>query len=309
MLYLAVHTYSHSLMGFAKLFFFIVVSAFFATAGWGQKMPADSSILLPKDSLQPTKPLFAYDAVVQKLLADQPSLSQYKKGQFAISNEKKRTQSEFFFYLLTATLAVLAFLKAIFSKYFTTLFKVFFNSSLKQNQLTDQLTLAKLPSLLLNSFFCLSAGIFAFIVRYKFEGEVTAIHNLYLLPIFILSVAIIYVLKYCILKFTGLLTGQKAILNTYIFIIFLVNKMLGILLVPFSVLIVFGVASLHKPIVLISLLCVAIMFAVRYLKSYSLLQYRIQMPFYQFFLYLLGVEIIPLLVIIKLATQFFNKIN
>ena len=63
------------------------------------------------------------------------------------------------FYLIAGIVLLLAFFKYFNSRYFTNLFRVFFNTSLRQSQLTDQLLQAKLPSLLFNLFFILSGGI------------------------------------------------------------------------------------------------------------------------------------------------------
>ena len=51
---------------------------------------------------------------------------------------------------------------------------------------------------------------------------------------------LIYLVKYCALKFTGWVTGLKEITNTYVFVIFLINKIIGIFLVPFIVILAFS---------------------------------------------------------------------
>ena len=48
--------------------------------------------------------------------------------------------------------------------------RVFFNTSLRQSQLTDQLLQAKLPSLLFNLFFVLSAGVYAYTIPGTWVG-------------------------------------------------------------------------------------------------------------------------------------------
>ena len=64
--------------------------------------------------------------------------------------------------------------------------------------------------------------------------------------------------------------GIDAAANTYLFIIFLINKILGILLIPFVIVIAFSSPDyLKKAAVLISLLMVGVMFLLRFLRSHS----------------------------------------
>ena len=60
---------------------------------------------------------------------------------------------EYLFYLLAGIFLIFGFFKVFYSTYFNNIFRVFFNTSLRQNQLTDLLLQAKLPSLIFNIFF------------------------------------------------------------------------------------------------------------------------------------------------------------
>lgn len=202
------------------------------------------------------------------------------------------------FYLLAAIVLLLALLRFFFARYFTNLFRVFFNTSLRQSQLTDQLLQAKLPSLLFNLFFVISGGIYVYslLSYYKLVNP----QNKWILYALCTAVlGFVYVMKFCILKFTGWVTGYKDTTNTYIFIIFLINKIIGIFLLPFCILIAFSDSSIVQIAVIVSLLLIGLLFLLRFFRSYGLLQNQLKVSRFQFFLYIIGIELLPLLLIYK----------
>ena len=165
---------------------------------------------------------------------------------------------EYLFYLLTGLVMVLAFLRFFFPRYFNNLFRVFFNTSLRQSQLTDQLLQAKLPSLFFNLFFIVSGGLFSYLLLSHFHWIDTGLQwRTAGICIGVLGIA--YSLKYGTLKFTGWITGYADIVNTYIFIVFLINKIIGIILIPIIVLLAFSDPRIVQVAVTASLLMIAFM--------------------------------------------------
>jgi len=240
----------------------------------------------------------SYSNTFQKLLKENQFLHWDGQPVAMVNKVKSRSSQESFFYLLASIAAILGFFRFFYTRYFNNLFRVFFNASLRQSQLTDQLLQAKLPSLLFNILFVLSGGVYVyFLLRY---------YN-WILPqrfwvmVFYctLSLGIIYLIKFISLKFTGWLTGYKDITNTYVFIIFLINKILGILLIPFTVIIAFSNPTLVTVSVIISLLLIGLMFLLRFFRSYGLLQNQLKINGVHFFLYVAGIEIVPVLLIYK----------
>jgi hypothetical protein len=178
------------------------------------------------------------------------------------------------------------------------MFRVFFNTSLRQGQLTDQLLQAKQASMFFNILFFFTAGTYIYLLLLHFNW-VTQIDNIVIILICTVTVSVIYFLKFVNMKFTGWLTGYSGAANTYLFIIFLINKILGILLIPFIIVITFSPDFLKKPAVLVSLLVVGIMFLLRFLRSFSLLHNQIKVSRFHFLLYILGIEVLPVLLIYK----------
>ncbi len=219
-----------------------------------------------------------------------------------VIKQKNKSGKEFLFYLLGLVILLLALFKVFYSGYLNNIFRVFFNTSLRQNQLTDLLLQSKLPSLIFNAFFIISSGLYAWLVLDHYH-MLKQSNNYSFIALSILFMATIYIGKFLSLKLIGWISGMGVATDQYIFVIFLINKMIGILLIPFIILLAFAPAN-WLPVIIISSFCVlAIFFILRYLRSYGLLQTQIKVNRFHFLLYIIGMEVIPILVIYKLVIQ------
>lgn len=260
----------------------------------------DSS-LVQKDTLQNLSvPVIVnqYSAAVQYLLDQNPFINKNGISVSLALKTKKTNETDAIFYLLATLVFLMALIKLFFARYFSNLFRVFFNTSLRQSQLTDQLLQAKLPSLFFNIFFVLSGGIYIYFILFQY-GLVSGNHQWGLMGFCIITLGVIYFVKFSTLKFTGWVTGYSETTDTYIFIIFLICKIIGIIVIPFTVLMAFSNFSIAITSGLVSILIIAFLLLLRFFRSYGLLQKQLKVSKFHFFLYLVGVEIVPLLLIYK----------
>ena len=200
----------------------------------------------------------------------------------------------------------MAIIKYFYSRYFNNLFRVFFNTSLRQSQLTDQLLQAKLPSLFFNLFFILSGGTYIYFLLLHY-GLLNTQHIGVLIFSCIAILGLVYFVKFSTLKFTGWVTGYKEATDTYIFIIFLICKIIGILLIPFIILMAFSNLPIASTSAIVSLLLIVFLLLLRFFRSYGLLQNQLKVSKFHFFLYIAGLEIIPLLLVYKSLVFFLSK--
>ena len=250
--------------------------------------------------------LHLYNLDFQQLFRANRFLNAYGTPIAIVFQPKKHISQESYFYLLAIIAILFGLFRFFYTRYFNNLFRVFFNASLRQSQLTDQLLQAKLPSLFFNSLFILTSGIYVYLLLRYYQW--ITFEKFW--PIFFYctaSVGIIYLTKFLILKFTGWLTNYREVTNIYLFIIFLINKILGILLLPFAILIAFSVPTLANVSAIISLLFIGLMFLLRFFKAYGLLQRQIKVSKFHFFLYVAGIEIIPVLLIYKGLVLLLSK--
>ena len=214
------------------------------------------------------------------------------------NNVKKRDAKDIIFYTLLSLIALVSFLRFFYIQYFNNLFRVFFNTSLRQSQLTDQLLQAKLQSLFFNVISFVSGGVFIYFSLHYFNWLPNG-KSFKMMSVCAFCLATIYCLKFVTLKFTGWITGYKEVTNIYIFIIFLINKILGILLIPLIIIIAFSDLFIIKIAMSITILLIALMFLLRIVRSYGLLQHQLTISRMHFFMYLIGIEILPVLLIYK----------
>ena len=89
----------------------------------------------------------SYEAILQGLLSKNKFIN-YRNAEPPLMIKKLRKGKEWIFYLFCIDILLLGIFKVFYTKYFNNIFRVFFNTSLRQNQLTDILLQARLPSLI-----------------------------------------------------------------------------------------------------------------------------------------------------------------
>ena len=220
---------------------------------------------------------------------------------------RKWQNTDAVFYLIAALLLIFGILKTAFSKYTSIMFSVFFNTSLRQSQLIDQLQQNKLASLLFNIFFLFVTG-FYFALLFEYIGWAGSGQ----LWIFFISstgiLALVYLVKFLVLSFAGWITGYEEEAGIYIFNIFLINKIWGISLLPFVVIMAFAEKKITAIALLVSLIVIGLLLLMRFVRSYGLLQHRLSFKLFHFLLYVFSLEVLPVMLIYK-SIVIFLKVN
>lgn len=217
--------------------------------------------------------------------------------------QQKSSGQNAFFYTLVVLLLSLGLVRVSFPKYFSDLFRLFFRVTLRQQSVREQLSQNKLPSLLLNILFFFSGGLFLTLLS-RYYGWMPAQGFWYSLLFWSAILLIIYAFKLIIMKILSWLFHMREAGNTYSFIVFLMNKVAGILLLPFIVFIGLGPANWRPVIVTLSLMMIAGLFLYRYFISYPSVKNTVRLNRFHFIIYLWALEILPLLLIYKgLAIQ------
>lgn len=264
--------------------------------------PVDSSVLTGPVLPFGVKNVSGTSRVTRRILQTNPWIRTQNPVNL-ITTYKTVGGKEIIFYILLFLLFYLGIFKTVFPAYFTNLFLIFFNTSLRQSQITDQLSQSRLPSFLLNIFFVLSGGIYVWLLLLHFN-KMTGVDNWLLLLFSIGAIAIVYLVKFLVIHFLGWIAGVRHAAQTYIFVIFLVNKILGILLLPFIILLMFGPATWTAAVVTISAMVVGMLFLSRYFKALGAFQSPIPVSRMQFLLLIAGVEVLPLFIFFKVIEDY-----
>ena len=139
--------------------------------------------------------LKSYHSVVDSLLLSGKFINAKEPAVYFITNRKQTDGKEFIFYALCIVVLILGIFKTFYNGYFNNLFRVFFNTSIRQTQLTDQLLQAKLPSFILNIFFAISVGFYIWLL-FKHYQPPRLMDNELLLPFCIVGIGALYFIKY-----------------------------------------------------------------------------------------------------------------
>lgn len=212
---------------------------------------------------------------------------------------------EIYFYIIAGLLLIFAVLKTGFEKYFSDLMHLFLRRSLKQRQLKQQLIRDSLPSLLFNIFFVIVAGFYAALITEHFEPSLP--FNFWqLFACCSALIGCVYLCKYFILKFIGWAFRIEKLTDNYIFLIFLVNKVFAIALLPLLILIALGYKNLSAVAWTLSWVLLTGLIIYRYFAAISLVRKEKGVNFFHFILYVAAFEILPTLILHKALLLFLK---
>ena len=209
------------------------------------------------------------------------------------------------FYILIFLLFFLGLIKTSFPKYVNSIFSLSFQATFRQTQTREQMAQNFFPAFMLNVLFVLCGGLFITLLAQFNNWTKLPFWQLFVYATGILL--IIYLIKYLVISFTGWVFNAKDAVTEYRFVVFLINKVLGILLLPLLFVIAYT-SDITRNISITIVICLAVFsLAVRYLVSLARIRKNLSITAFHFFIYLCAVEIMPLLVIYKLFLQTSNR--
>jgi len=255
-------------------------------------------------ALNPGVPL-STSYIRQQILLHHPYYN-FKGIPLNIHSDIKEFQSnDLLFYVFVSLFLIYALLKRSFPKYFNDLYRLFFRTTLKQIQIKEQLMQNPLPSLLMNIFFVISGGMYtSFCLEYL---QLIAEDSFWEFSIYsFIGLSVIYVFKYLGIWLSGWIFNLKEAADSYIFIVFIINKMIGVALLPFLVLLAYTKGNVYLVSFTLSLMIVAGLLTYRFVLTYGIVRKQIKVNPFHFFLYLCAFEIAPLLLIYKGLLLFFH---
>lgn len=244
--------------------------------------------------------------VYLNLLRQHPYFNFFAKPVFELTLKRTDSGKESLFYLLVGVVFYFAFIKLIFGKYLNNLFAFFFQVSMRQKQMREHLMHSPVPALLLNLFFVMAGGIFASFVMLYHQYHIDI--PLWRLMLYsVAALATIYLVKLIVLKIVGWIFSIQEAVNTYIFVVYSINKLIGIFLVPFVVLLAFSEHQVAQLLITLSSVMIVLLFLYRYLVAYVPVRKEIKVNQFHFLIYICAFEVMPLLLICKVLLDFLEK--
>lgn len=286
------------------LYFFIGLSSI----SIAQPLKTDSLTTASKDSAQIRKieNLKKLNNSLKTIFQNNPYFNFKEKAAPPPYSIKKATPGrEFYFYSLVILFLFFAILKTVFSKYFSDQLSFFFRRGLKYKQLKSQLIQSPLPSVLFNLFFFLTGGFYIFLAI-KYHNSSLDLSIWQLIIFCPLALLLIYSGKFLILKFLGWVFQFGKLTDNYIFTIFSINKIMGIFLLPFLVLIALSNNQISTIGWTLSIVFICCMFLYRFISAIGLIRNENNISALHFLLYIIAFEVLPTIILYKAIVNFLK---
>ena len=179
-------------------------------------------------------------------------------------------------------------------------FKSFFSLSQTRQLVREDYRLNKGISISLLTVFVLMMAYFLHIVNLKYHIVANTALNTFSWYITICFVILlVYFVKYILHKLLAFLLDSGEEIKEYIFSVFMMNKAVGVFLLP--IIIISSFSSINKEIsIYIGMALCALFYVIRLFRGFSIGYLSRGLSIFHLFLYLCGLEFLPFAVIIKL---------
>lgn len=230
-----------------------------------------------------------------------------KQGDYHVSDHK-----DYLFYLLIGLVFLLALIKQLFPRYLQNVFGMLFQANYRQKQTREILMQDRFPSLMLNILFILVTGTFLSLLIDSGEEVSASMPDIPFWNLVFYSIsflAIVYLFKYLTTLCLGWAFNVNEAARLYNFIVFIVNKVFGLLLLPIVLLMAFSSGEVRNICITVAAVVVVILLLLRYGMSFVALRKHLNLKPFHFFIYLCAIEIMPLLIVYKALVIYLGKSN
>ena len=216
---------------------------------------------------------------------------------------KRRVEHlEWIFYSFAGLFLLLAFIRYFWVEYFDMVFLVYFNQGFILRQKKDAMMLWSLPSALLNILFVLTGSFFLFFGLGS-NYVLTGMDRWQVMIFIFIILSFVYFFKYFFLQFLGWIFKQHDAFEQYSFIVFLNNKILGVLLLVASFIMAFSDEGSYKAIFTIGIYLISILFGLRLINAFRIFIAQTKAGFLNILLAFISLELLPTAMLLKFASQ------
>lgn len=245
---------------------------------------------------------------LEGILKENKFLNTQTTAQVFVQTGRKQTRAfNIYFYVILGLVLFYALCFFFFRKYVSDVFRLYLNTSLNKSQITDQLRQDELPSLFSNIIFIVGMALFATqIIFPKTGNELSKLEYLGYISILL---SVIYLVKYFSLKFTGWVSSFSTQAGLYIFIVFVVNKVLGFIILPVAVIVALGSNAVKQPAVIVGIIVILTLLLTRFVKAFNIIKSNAKIQILHFVIFIIAIEVLPLLLLFKAGKMFLINLS
>lgn len=214
---------------------------------------------------------------------------------------KKKAGREWIFYSFAFLFLVLGLLNRLFNGYLKKLSRAYLNDGFVLKQTREQLIQLPQASLLFNLFFVLSASLFIYFGLGS--NTVTGPERWSLIAWAVLFLIVIYTFKFLFLRFLGWVFSLKEAFENYIFIVFVNNKLMGILFLVSSFIMAFSDQRAVDTVFRLTLYATGIFILFRCFKGFRIFSRKADEGMLILLLAFISLELLPAALLIKFMVK------
>jgi len=274
------------------------------------KKPSKDSIAKPSslisgDTIKPVDPNNPFELSGEKdtQLTQTPITldTQQQSKQKEISKPpvfKTKASRGFQIFFLLLSLLLLIFIVNVERSFVRDLWRVISNENYSSLHHRNQRnTMRQILLIMGYSIFIMQGGLFITHAMRVYNVGETHLDNVWLAIALVLG---IYLIRHLGIRYLRWLFNNDKELTLFGFDISIFNTMVGLVLLPVNVLLIFGPDGIHKPLVIMGVVAIGAAYLVRQLRWLLSAHQLIGNSLFLFFVYLCAVEILPLWAISKL---------
>lgn len=201
-----------------------------------------------------------------------------------------------FLFLFTAVLA--KYSNGLLRK----LWKIYVNDGFIHRQSKDQMSQQPVVPIALNVLFIFSAGLFVFF-GLGWDHEFSGNMRWFILLASFLAIGLVYLFKHIFFNLLGWAFGQEEAFGDYLFVVFLNNKLWGLVLLFSSFVMAFSDAAASAVTFRLTIFVVAIMLLYRLIRGYQVFSRQSRIGLFTLFLAFIALELIPSAVFVKFLSK------
>jgi hypothetical protein len=218
------------------------------------------------------------------------------------SLKRTRPNVEWIFYVYVFLFLFTAVLGKYSNGLLRKIWKVFINDGFIYRQTREQMTQQPFVSIFLNLLFVFSTSLFLFF-GLGWDHEFTGAYRWYILVSAFTSVALVYVFKFIFMRTMGWAFGQEETFDNYLFVVFLNNKLVGLVLLFSSFFMAFSSSATSAFVFKSTLVVLFLMLVYRMLRGYQVFLRQTRIGFFSLILAFLSLELIPSAVVVKFLSK------
>ena len=207
---------------------------------------------------------------------------------------------------LTVSLIVMmvffTWFRLFYYKIFRQLLTSYFNMTASNQIVRDESYLLQRASLVISTISYLLGGLFLYQISVLYDWQIYWLQKgLMRFVLFSLIIAISYSIKMILLRGLSVIFNQEKAAGSYIFNLFLMIMMAGLILFPANIFLAYSSAEVKQFVAIASFVLIGFMFLFRLSRAVRIWFSIPQFSFFYLFLYLCAFEVAPLLVVWKLS--------